>query len=210
LYLENFNIPHTYVETGTSKITDQVVFSLNSISTPNTFFIFKSNISDHLDAIEATCGYPLIIKDTTGAGGKLSVLVKDRQELIAKSALLPKNKKFLYQKFIPNDFDWGILVANGEVVSAEKSYPKNGEFRNNSCNGATEEFVEIATVPEHIKTIAVQANNLLGLSWSRSDIIVDKNTGLAYLMEVNRCPGISIDTDEVSGARKFLWSQLTA
>ena len=38
LYLEHFKTPHTYVERSTSKITDQVLFALNNISIPNTFF----------------------------------------------------------------------------------------------------------------------------------------------------------------------------
>ena len=49
-----------------------------------------------------------------------------------------------------NDYDWGVLVANGEVLSAEMSFPKSGEFRNNSQNGATEVFVDVNSVPARI------------------------------------------------------------
>jgi hypothetical protein len=204
IYLDHFKTHHTYVEKATSKITDQVFFTLNNISTPSTFFIDNQDISEYVETIEDVCGYPLIIKDTTGSLGKHSVYVSNRIELLEKSKKLPKHKKFLYQKFIPNDYDWGVLVANGKVVSAEKSYPKTGEFRNNLCNGAREVYMEIKSVPAEIKEMALKASKALDLSWSRSDIIVDRSTGTPYLMEVNRFPGVCSGTMEVSGAQEFL------
>ncbi|MEA3357759.1 MAG: hypothetical protein U9Q67_04990 [Patescibacteria group bacterium] len=204
LYLDHFNTPHTFVEKSTSKITDQFAFVFGGIPTPNTFFINRHNITDYADIIEKTCGYPMVIKDIKGSRGKYSAYVKDRQELLKKLSELPRHRKYLFQEFIPNDYDWGVLVANGEVSSAEKSYHKNGEFRNNACNGAKEVFVETADVPETVKAMAVKASKVLGLSWSRADIIVDKNTGVPHLLEVNRCPGITSGTSEVIGARHFL------
>jgi glutathione synthase/RimK-type ligase-like ATP-grasp enzyme len=94
------------------------------------------------------------------------------------------------------------------IVSAEKSYPKECEFRNNSCNGAAEVFVDIATIPLQVKEMALEASAALGLVWSRADIVVDRETEIPYLMEVNRCPGISSGTSEVLGAREFLETHL--
>jgi hypothetical protein len=207
LYLKEFHIPHTFVEKVTSKVTDQMKFILSGIVTPDTFYVDTAHILKHLDTIETICGYPLIIKDIAGSRGKNSGYITNRTELLEKLANLPKNKKYIYQRYIPNDYDWGILVSNGVVVSAEKSYPSIGEFRNN-CNGAKEEFVDVSNVPEEIKAIAIHASKVLKLKWSRSDIIVDKNTGAPYLMEVNRLPGVSSGTKEVSGAQSFLQSHI--
>jgi carbamoylphosphate synthase large subunit len=204
LYLEHFGTPFTYVEKSSSKITDQIIFSINHITTPNTFYIDNPDTLNLIPSIERICGYPLIIKDITGSGGKDSFLIKDRFDLFEKIETLHKDKHYLYQKFIPNDFDWGILVANGKIVSAEKSYPRTGEFRNNSCNGATEIFTDPASIPEEVKEMAIKASNSLGLAWSRSDIVIDRNTNIPYLMEVNRCPGISSGTTEVTGAQDYL------
>jgi len=208
LYLDHFGASHTYVEKSTSKITDQVQFVLNNILVPNTFFVDTHDIADYAKKIEEVCGYPLIIKDIRGSGGRYSAYIKNRQELLVKFSKLSKHRKYLFQKFIPNEYDWGILVVNGRVVSAEKSYPKHNEFRNNACNGAKEVFMETKDVPKPIQDIAIKASKILGLSWSRSDIIVDKNTNIPYLLEVNRCPGITSGTSEVSGAQQFLRSHL--
>ncbi|EKD32360.1 MAG: hypothetical protein ACD_77C00116G0002, partial [uncultured bacterium] len=44
--------------------------------------------------------------------------------------------------------------------------------------------------------------------WSRADIIIDKRTGLPYLLEVNRNPGITAGSDEVNGAYTYLAAQI--
>jgi glutathione synthase/RimK-type ligase-like ATP-grasp enzyme len=114
----------------------------------------------------------------------------------------------MFQSFIPNQYDWGILVANGEVVSGEKSYPKDGEFRNNARNGAREDFIDVEKIPQEIKDIAIRASESLGLSWSRADIIIDEKTQKPYLLEVNRYPGVTSGSDEENGAFLFLSSHI--
>lgn len=208
LYLEHNCVDHTFVEKVTSKLTDHIVFGLNGLPIPNTYFSYNTSMLDYVNAVERVCGYPMIVKNLTGSGGRDSVYLSDKNDFLSKLPLLNSRRKYLYQQYIPNDYDWGILVANGKVVSAERSYPQKGEFRNNYCNGATEIFEHIDAVPEEIKQLAIRASNLLGLSWSRADIIVDKYTNEPYLMEVNRYPGISAGTTEVAGAQYFLESHL--
>lgn len=211
LYLKESKTPCTYVEKGTSKITDHVLFALNGIKAPATLFIGHLDLKDDVAQIQKICGYPLVIKDTRGSRGTHSVLVDTEKELLVEMAKLPKHKKYLLQQYIPNDYDWGVMVVNGKVVSGEKSYPCDGEFRNNTCNGAEEIFVDPCDIPEKIKEMALKSSNLLGLSWSRSDIIIDKNTKDHYMMEVNRRPGLTSEeseTSEVNGAYTFLSSQI--
>jgi hypothetical protein len=209
LYLTSTGTPHGYVEKNTSKITDCVNFALNKMPMPDTIFMSRSAVPKNLTVIRDVCGFPLIIKDVRGSQGKHSALVSNEKELLDKMRTLPKNKKFMFQRFIPNDYDWGIMVANGVVVSGERSYPQDGEFRNNHCNGAKECFVNIDDIPQNIKDIAIAASASLDLVWSRADIIIDKNTGKPYLLEVNRYPGITAGSTEVSGAYAFLSSCIT-
>lgn len=208
LYLDFHQVPHTYVEKCTSKITDQVSFSLSRISSPNTVFVDSQNLDDYIEKVERACKYPLIVKDIKGSRGRCSAYVADRDKLIKQYNTLPKHRKYFFQQFIPNDYDWGVLVANGEIVSAEKSFPKEGEFRNHACNGGKEVFVDISEIPQSVKDIALEATKTLGLFWSRADIIVDKDTDIPYIMEVNRSPGVTSGTTEITGAQRFLNEQL--
>jgi len=207
-YLNYFNTPHSFVEKAGSKLADHVSFAINNISSPSTFYCAKTQIKQNIKQIENCCSYPLIVKDNKGHGGKLSQLIYNRQQFFKTAPGLPSYKKFIYQKFIPNEYDWGILVNKNKVVAAEKSYPKKGEFRNNASNGAKEVFIKTKKIPEKIKNIAIKANKILELEWSRSDIIIDKHTQKPYLLEVNRFPGISKGTDEVKATYQFLNSKL--
>ena len=208
LYLDFHKIPHTHVEKGTSKLTDQMALSLENIPAPDTLFFGHKDVRKSLSQIQKVCGYPLVIKDIRGSRGAHSLIINSEAELLEKITALPRHKSFIFQKYIANEYDWGIMVANGAVVSGEKSYPCQGEFRNNTCNGAKEVFVDPLDIPQAIKEIAIKNSVLLNLSWSRSDIIIDKNTQKPYVLEVNRLPGISAKTSEVEGAYKFLSSQI--
>lgn len=208
LYLDFHKIPHTHVEKGTSKLTDQMALSLENIPAPDTLFFGHKDVCKSLSQIQKVCDYPLVIKDIRGSRGAHSLIINSEAELLEKITALPRHKSFIFQKYIANEYDWGIMVANGAVVSGEKSYPCQGEFRNNTCNGAQEVFVDPLDIPQAIKEIAIKNSVLLNLSWSRSDIIIDKNTQRPYVLEVNRLPGISAKTSEVEGAYKFLSSQI--
>ncbi len=208
LYLKNSEVPYSYVEKGTSKVTDHMFFALNNIQAPDTLFLGSKDIQKGLLQIEKICGYPLVVKDTKGARGADSILVNTREELIKEMKKLPKHKKYLFQRFIPNDYDWGVMVVNGEVVSGEKRFPKLGEFRANVHNGSTEVFFNPSDIPMKIKQMALDTSKALGLSWSRSDIIINRDTQAPYLMEINRFPGLTSKSSEIDGAYKFLSSQI--
>lgn len=208
LYLDFHKIPHTHVEKGTSKLTDHMALALENVPAPNTLFIGHKDVQKNLSQIRDICDYPLVIKDIRGSRGAHSLIIKNEEELLEKMKELPKYKSFIFQQYINNEYDWGIMVANGVVVSGEKSYPCKGEFRNNTCNGAQEVFVNPLDIPQNIKEIATKNSTLLNLSWSRSDIIIDNHTQKPYVLEINRLPGISAKTSEVEGAYKFLSSQI--
>jgi biotin carboxylase len=207
-YLDFYNIPNTYTETSTSKVTDSVGFSLSSLQCPDTYYVRTSRALSRILNIEKVCGYPMIMKRTKGFGGKNAEFINSRKEL--SLAIKHRNKKYQYmfQQFIENDYDWGVMVVNGKVVSGEKSYAKDGEFKNNAIAGAKEVFTELEDIPEEIQEMAISGARSLGLFWSRSDIIVDKYTNKPYLLEVNRFPGITKETTEVAGATEFISTYL--
>ncbi|MFC1644798.1 RimK family alpha-L-glutamate ligase [Patescibacteria group bacterium] len=210
LYLDKNDIPNTPVEKSTSKLTDHMLLALNNITSPDTLFIKHKNVEKYLVQIENTCGYPVVVKDTKGSRGTHSIIAATEKELLEKIKELPGHKNYLFQRHIANEYDWGIMVANGVVVSGEKSYPCEGEFRNNACNGAKEVFIDLAEIPQQIKQMALDCSDAIDLDWSRSDIIIDKNTQEPYVLETNRFPGITPETSEVDGAYAFISSQVVS
>ena len=208
LYLKFNQTPHSYAEKNSSKVTDSMVFAINNLPIPDSVFISRTSVEKNMSLLKEVCGFPLIIKDIRGCQGKHSAYAVNEIDLMEKMKLLPKSKDFIFQRFVANEYDWGVMIANGVVVAGEKSYPQEGEFRNNTCNGAVEKFVTVAEIPQEIKEMAVRASELLGLSWSRAYIIIDKITKKPYLLEVNRFPGITSGSNEVTGAYTFLASHI--
>jgi glutathione synthase/RimK-type ligase-like ATP-grasp enzyme len=209
LYFESTDTPHSYVEKSPSKVTDYMNFALNNLLIPDTVFVSRTNLEKSLPRIKKVCGYPLVIKDVKGSKGKHSQYVASEADLLKKMKDLPKSKKFLFQRYISSEFDWGVMVANGIVVAGEKTYPSGGESGNTIFTRPEEHFIDVADIPMDIKDMAIKASGLLNLSWSRVDIIIDKNTGLPYLLEVNRYPGITSGSSEVAGAYTFLASHIS-
>lgn len=208
LYLRKHGVPHSFVEKAGSKIVDQILFTQAGIPIPDTCFSTKLSSDTVSGLVEETCGFPAIIKDIYGARGRYSKMVErmDGFESVVKK--LHPCRRFMFQRFIPNEYDWGILVVDGVVQSAEKSYRAEGEFRNNACRRATEQFVPVSEVPDRVKWIAVKAAEVLGLSWSRSDIIVHKDTEEPLLLEVNRFPGTTFGSGEINAATTFLRTRI--
>lgn len=206
IYLDHYQIPHTNIAygEGSSKLVDLTHFEINNLPIPHTFFQKKSGLLEKVDEIAKLCGFPLIIKAIKGSRGKNCFLINSKSKLIKKLNTLPKSASFVFQKFIPNDFDWGVIVANGEVVSAERSFRSKGKFRNNACHGAREEFENIENVDQIIKSIAIKACKILDLDWARADIVVDKNTNEPFLLEVNRFPGMTVGTTEEKAFHEYL------
>lgn len=202
-YLDDRKVPSTWVEPASSKLSDQMTFCLAGLPMPKTFFCSSHDANTFIDELEEYCGYPCVIKDNKGSRGAQSILVYSREEFLLAWKDLPKHKYYHIQEFIPNDFDWGIMVVNGQVVSGEKSYHSPEDFRNNACNGAEETFINVNDIPNNIKKLAIQASSSLGLSWSRADILINKNTGEGFLLEVNRSPGITEGSTEEKGSQKF-------
>lgn len=210
LYLDYHKVPHTDVNygDGISKLVDLARFELNDLPMPYTFFQSKLKIREKIEFICKFCGFPLIAKDTRSSRGQNAFLIRSRSELIRVVQNLPKDKSFIFQEFIPNDFDWGILVARGKVVSAEKSYRTEYEFRNNACWGAKEVFENPDNVDLQVKQIAQKACKILKLEWGRADIIVNKYTHKPYLLEVNRFPGMTVGSTEETAFADYLSEKL--
>jgi len=208
LYLESTKTPHSYTEESPSKITDCVLFALRDLPIPDTVYVNRSRVEKNTPLIKEVCGYPLIVKDTMGSRGNYLAYVASEPDLMEKMRGLPTNKSFLFQRYIPHDCVWGVTVANGLVVAGSQNHPSAEEFRSNLCLGGEEVFIEVPDIPQAIREIAIKASGHLGLGWSRADIIIDKRTGLPYLLEVNRNPGITAGSDEVNGAYTYLAAQI--
>jgi len=208
LYLTHHQHPHTVVEegAGVSKLVDMTVFALAKLAQPRSYYCSRTEYIRRAEEIATVCKFPLIAKDVKGTFGRHSFLARTLRELKEKLFMADDQTDFIFQEYIDNDYDWGVIVGNSTVLSAEKSYRKQNDltFMNHASGGATEVFVPTQDVPQRVKDMAIQASTLLNLSWARSDILVCKSSGKHYILETNRSPRMTSKSTEVKAFADFI------
>jgi len=181
------------------------------IKTPPTILInsTRSIKKIALKAIEEF-GFPLVVKRNCGGKSYEVTRAHTEEELITTLKEMFKKGKleryrggFLLQKFIKplRDHDCRVGVVNGEFIFsyARTLKPRNSEdnWMASTSNGSVE-FLYSPTEEE--KNIAITANNLLGVSFSESDVSLTSEG--PYIIEINLSPSYFLDSlDDVERMR---------
>lgn len=205
LYLKSKNIPHNKVGINRTKLSDILSLSLKSIPVPNTFFHNGLKIDEeNIQKIEKVCKIPCIYKTSLGSLGSDVYLINkdiDIQKTIKENG---KYNRYIFQEYIPNNFDYRVVVANNKPTSVCKRTRIKDKYRNNVALGAKEEFINLWDVPNNILEIATKSAKLLKLNWAGVDIVTNKDTNKDYVLEVNRRPGLTEKSSEVSAAYRYI------
>ena len=204
LHLDSHEIAHTSCETEITKLVDMYLLSLNKVSIPKTYFYSRSRMAVKLEHIVEKLGYPFLLKSTVGSGGSDVHNITSAKDFFDIVAELPESKKYVCQEFIPNQFDYRLLVGNGVVLSGEKRVRQNDLYRNNAALGAQEIFLDLKEIPSEVKKLAIKATKISQLQWAGIDIVTNEITGKHYILEVNRRPGLTRGSPEIKAAMTFL------
>lgn len=205
LYLESKNIYHNKTNSHVTKLSD--IFSLASkgILVPNTYFHNGLKIDEYnMSEIEEICKFPCIYKTSLGSLGSHVFLIENKCDIEQTIKDNGKFNRFLFQEYIPNDFDYRVVVANGKPTSVCIRTRVQDKYRNNVALGAREDFISIEDVSPVILDIAVQAAKTLKLNWAGVDVVTDKRDGRSYVLEVNRRPGLTENSSETIAAYKYI------
>ncbi len=199
IYLTYMGIPHNIPSKQDTKITDIFSLAINNVSVPNTFFHNGLKINDtHIDEIERICNIPCIYKKLSGSLGSQVFLIQDKSLIYEAIRKNRKYNSYIFQQYIPNDFDYRVVIANELTTSVCKRTRVSDSYRNNVALGASEEFIDIEDTPIDILELAQNASKILNLNWAGVDIVVDKETNKNYILEVNRRPGLTENSTEIS------------
>lgn len=161
-----------------SKLEQYVVFALAGIPVPDSVFV--SRAEHYRRAVELLeCEFPIVAKSITGSNGRQNVLIKSVGELKDLKIDQP-----IFQAFIPNSFDYRVIVAGDKVALAYRRTRQTGtgEHRNNLARGGRR---EIATLPEELQKMAVEAARIVGRELSGLDIVTNSETGHSVVLEAN-------------------------
>lgn len=124
-----------------------------------------------------------------GIGVALVSKKKEVKKFFKKQRLEKDKVSLMVREYIPNNGDLRVLVIDGVVIGAMARHPKAGEFRANISQGGTGTRFDIEH-NDHLVEIAKKATEIHKMDIAGVDIIINKNTGEPYVLEVNRSPQI--------------------
>lgn len=97
------------------------------------------------------------------------------------------NPSFIVREFIPNDGDIRIFTIGYKAIAAMRRIPKKGDFRSNISRGAKGEIFDLESNPD-VTSLAEDAAKVTHTQIAGVDIVINKNTGKKYVLEVNNGP----------------------
>jgi glutathione synthase/RimK-type ligase-like ATP-grasp enzyme len=204
IFLKYKGIKCNRVEMESSKLTDMLLFALNGLRIPDTYFSHRKTIENNLCSIESVLKYPFVMKTTRGSLGRGVYLLNSKKEFTAIASQIKEGSNYICQKFIPNNFDYRIIVGNNNILSACKRIRQSDFFRNNSYLGAKEEFVDIDELSEELIEMSIKSAALLNLPWAGVDIVTNTENGKNYILEINRRPGLTENSAETAAVYKYI------
>jgi len=199
-YLSRHTIPFSGREAlntlCTTKVGELVRMSDNDLALPRTYMSSHHVILEKFKK-NPPIAYPFIAKAADSFGGKMNYLVHTYAEL---KAALQENKDqfFVLQEFIPNEFDYRVLVMDNEIqfVLKRSRLKSSDSHLNNTSAGAEGEFVPIDTLTDAQKADALKAAALtLRSDFAGVDLLVNSETGEHVVLEVNEAPAIQTGAD---------------
>jgi len=216
--LEELGLPcvNTYdaVNLCEDKLQTTRALQRNKIPVPKTALV--SGEDDIDKSVKEVGGkFPIVCKFISGTKGIGVFSVDSRPSLVSTLQAmwnLSPSTEIVMQEKIEADYDLRIHVlgtSDGmggreyKVIAAMKRLKIEGDFRTNFSLGGEIEAVEL---DKKTKKIAIESAKAVGCLWAGVDIIIDKNTGDPYVLEVNSSPG----TDGIEKATGMNISQIIA
>lgn len=172
-----------------NKLTSLARLAYANIPVSPTAFIFKIDNSELIKAL----GFPLVAKRLTvqHMAGVYSFKNETQLEEFFNSH---NPKDFLFQKYLDIENEYRILVINGQAVTAHNKIKR--KYTSGLVDYADYDelfhFLDPKTLPKELTNLAQEAATSLKINIAGVDVCQDKE-GNAYVIEVNRGPGIEYD-----------------
>lgn len=136
-------------------------------------------------------GFPMIVKGSQSRQGKGVHLIQDRESLL--QLLMEKRHEFpafILREFIPNDGDLRVFTVGYKAIGAMKRTAAHGEFRSNISQGGVGTPFDLERRPD-VREMAEALSRGVGYEVAGVDIMLHRDTGEAYILEINAGPEIA-------------------
>lgn len=165
-----------------SKLLQAVKFEKLQIPVARTLLVTGALLRNPVTGWE----FPCIMKATHGSHGDDNHLVNSMEE-VQKIIDATPEKRFVLQRFVPNDGDFRILIIGEEVMVIGRTAVE-GSHLNNTSKGGDATIVPTSSLPEKVIDDAKKIMRELNMTIAGVDALMDKRTGDYYFLEVNAQP----------------------
>lgn len=164
-----------------SKFFQAVRFHQLGAPVPRTLLVTQAVLSD----ATLSWTFPCIMKAEYSSHGEDNYLVQSLDEV--KVIQAKSDKRFVLQRFVPNDGDYRILMI-GEQTVVIRRHAEAGSHLNNTSQGGTADLIEANNLPRNIISQAKDIMQQFGMSIAGVDVMADKTTQEFFFLEVNGQP----------------------
>jgi len=191
--LEKLNVyccnDSTSIETVNDKLHMHQLLAHNHLPTPKTMLLkFSDGSSINIEMIKKEIGFPLIIKNITGAHGDGIHLCESEaafEDLVELIYINNNKANIILQEFVSTSYgrDIRVFLVGGKIIGSMQRSSSTG-FKANFSRGARVEAIELN--PE-IERLATETARLARLDIAGIDLLFDKD---GYkICEANAAPG---------------------
>ncbi len=179
---------------------------LLAANVPSPVSTIRSNIGDVSIVKPCVFGpqYPFILKyDTGGRRGLGTFLIREHEDIsrvsdiiedrsyYEKEGRMPRDSKWLTQKYIPNVGDYRAMVIDYKCIGITKRKAKRDELVQTTSEGNSSRYKD-GRWPKNVAKVAEAAAKAVQVQVAGVDLVRDKNTGEIYIIEVNEAPAFEI------------------
>ncbi len=186
------------------KLFQMVTMFFNGILIPKTIYLSSDIVSNKFSFLEENLHLPFVAKETDTNKGVGVYLINNNEEFESFVKTMKRKCHYIFQEYIPNDFDYRILVLGNNIPVVSSRTRVSDEWRNNSFLGAKENTLEADKNPKDLVDIGIKASRIMKCEIAGVDIIISKKSGKLYLIEINNSPGFTPESLEALGLRKLL------
>ena len=149
------------------------------------------------ETIVREIGTPFVAKRKESAQGRDVHLIHSEEEFLET---VPKDKsnKYLYQEFIPHEYDCRVHLINGKPVAGYRRMRCKDDFRCNVSLGARMRPL-LPGDTKQLYLLAERISGMFGLEMHVVDFMVHKKTNEYYFVEINDNPGWETSDKEATG-----------
>lgn len=175
------------------KLAQMVCLAGDGIPVPETFFAANERLRTRFKNNDLPEGfdYPLIMKANEASRGDDNHLIRNAREALSVLAA-SRQKEFVIQTFVPNDGDYRFLFF-GDINEPLVFHRKSGDdsHLNNTSKGGTGTMIDVQSLPANYLGHARRAAKRLHREIGGVDLLAHKDTGDAYVLEVNATPALA-------------------